>query len=110
MRTTPWPVRRCEWKPCKRPFSSRIYRNGQGTVVTQRFCSKDCSIKAFKATNGGEAIKRAAAALKVKRNARLAAKLVSKFGDMTDRELAIYRFGHERGYDHGYNSKISTKR
>lgn len=110
MRTEPFPIRRCAWKTCNRPFSSRIYRNGEGTTVIQKYCSKGCSNKAFGANGAGDAIKRAAAALKVKRNARLAANLAAKFGDMTERELAIYRFGRERGYDQGYNAKLSIKR
>src|SRR3954469_9493998 len=108
MRTEPWPVRRCAWAACKRPFSARSYRNSKRTIVTQQYCSKGCSIKAFKATDTGEAIKRAAAALKVKRNARLAATLASKFGAMTERELSIYRFACDRGYDKGYNATLSA--
>lgn len=53
---------------------------------------------------------RAAATLKAKRAARIAAKTAHQFGALTDRETAIFTAGSREGYMDGWNRAVQAER
>jgi hypothetical protein len=53
---------------------------------------------------------KAAATLKARRQARIAAKTAERFGVLSDREQAIFQYGAREGYMDGFNTAVHAKK
>jgi hypothetical protein len=58
----------------------------------------------------GARIAKAVAAKKAKARERIAAITMARFGELTDRERAIFTFAADEGYTRGYNARMGEQR
>lgn len=89
---------------CHEPFTPR--------GATQRFCPKPfrCAYQWQSRERKGIAPLAAIAGKRIRDRRVVQARIQSCFGDLSDRELAIYQRGHRDGYDAGFNTAYFTRK
>lgn len=91
--------RLCAW--CGEPFTPDKYRRERHLS-----CSGLCARKLAGRKRRGQVNEAMLAGSLARHQARWDQKMGAMFGELSERERAIFKAGHTRGYDAGYNAAI----
>jgi hypothetical protein len=90
---------------CQTPFTPQKRARGYWTETCG---AQSCRVKlAVRRSDWGTRVGAAVAAKRAKAQLRIAGIAAARFGELSEREQAIFAFGESEGYSRGYNARMS---